>query len=284
MICCCYHCRLFDDISSIDKVNGSSRRIENRKKSADSEADDEPSRYYASLRDDTNSTGRHNNIHERVVSGNHTLSGLSRIPEYAEDIYPYATYHLTDQDNGSPGPSNSTVPPTSYEVQRSLPINAKIGVDGGAGITTTSRIRKKSKHFNTESEEYDSLGSDTDTAADTEALHRNAARNLGPSNNINLIVGVDGHIKLKAISPRFHGNKDKLPIRESHTSKLVLFYFTNIYIFQPKRSMYLLAQPPFPHMLGGGNLEKFKKNPFFLAPFRPRNKLSRYDYRDGSNF
>lgn len=34
-----------------------------------------------------------------------SMNALERIPEYSEDIYPYATFHLPDQENLSGNPS-----------------------------------------------------------------------------------------------------------------------------------------------------------------------------------
>lgn len=75
---------------------------------------------------------------------------LDRIPEYSEDIYPYATFHLPDHENmaGNPGRPGSGF--------------AAKGVRQSNSNTTG---RRKSKPFKSESEEYDSLGSDTDTGS-----------------------------------------------------------------------------------------------------------------------
>lgn len=75
-------------------------------------------------------------------------SMLDRIPEYSEDIYPYATFHLPDHENmaGNPGRPSVAFPKT---------IRASAHTTG----------RRKSKPFKSESEEYDSLGSDTDTCS-----------------------------------------------------------------------------------------------------------------------
>lgn len=76
-------------------------------------------------------------------------SMLDRIPEYSEDIYPYATFHLPDHENmaGNPGRPSVAFPKT---------------IRASAANTTG---RRKSKPFKSESEEYDSLGSDTDTGS-----------------------------------------------------------------------------------------------------------------------
>lgn len=93
-------------------------------------------------------------------------SNLERIPEYSEDIYPYATFHLKDQDKS--GNSNRTTQGMIYESRDGIHMSKKHRSGGGgmnANIGTGQRSRKKSKKFNTESEEYDSLNSDSDTVS-----------------------------------------------------------------------------------------------------------------------
>lgn len=78
---------------------------------------------------------------------------LDRIPEYSEDIYPYATFHLPDHENmaGNPGRPSVAFPKT---------------IRASANNSNNNTIgRRKSKPFKSESEEYDSLGSDTDTCS-----------------------------------------------------------------------------------------------------------------------
>lgn len=80
---------------------------------------------------------------------------LDRIPEYSEDIYPYATFHLPDHENmaGNPGRPSVAFPKTiRASANNSASNNNTIG-------------RRKAKPFKSESEEYDSLGSDTDTCS-----------------------------------------------------------------------------------------------------------------------
>lgn len=80
---------------------------------------------------------------------------LDRIPEYSEDIYPYATFHLPDHENmaGNPGRPSVAFPKT---------IRASANT---VGSTNTIGRRKSKLPFKSESEEYDSLGSDTDTCS-----------------------------------------------------------------------------------------------------------------------
>lgn len=85
-------------------------------------------------------------------------SALERIPEYSDDIYPYATFHLKDQDKSS----NRTAQGMIYESRDGMHISKKHR-SGMNSTGTGQRSRNKSKKFNTESEEYDSLNSDSDT-------------------------------------------------------------------------------------------------------------------------
>jgi hypothetical protein len=114
-------------------------------------------------------------------------SALERIPEYSEDIYPYATFHLKDQDKGS---SNRQTPGMIYESRDAMHISKKHRSSSGGGMNasgTGQRSRKKSKKFNTESEEYDSLNSDSDTVSrELDATSRTESSNClddtGPVN------------------------------------------------------------------------------------------------------
>lgn len=89
-------------------------------------------------------------------------SALERIPEYSEDIYPYATFHLKDQDKSSTRQAQGLI----YESRETMLMSKKHrSTSGGINTGTGQRSRKKSKKFNTESEEYDSLNSDSDTVS-----------------------------------------------------------------------------------------------------------------------
>lgn len=91
-------------------------------------------------------------------------SNLERIPEYSEDIYPYATFHLKDQDKSIN--SNRTAQGMIYESRDGMHMSKKHRSSSGMNASGTGqRSRKKSKKFNTESEEYDSLNSDSDTVS-----------------------------------------------------------------------------------------------------------------------
>lgn len=111
-------------------------------------------------------------------------SALERIPEYSEDIYPYATFHLKDQDkSGTTRQAQGLI----YESRETMLMSKKHrSTSGGINVGTGQR-RKKSKKFNTESEEYDSLNSDSDTVSrELDATSRTESSNClddpGPVN------------------------------------------------------------------------------------------------------
>lgn len=112
-------------------------------------------------------------------------SALERIPEYSDDIYPYATFHLKDQEKSS---SNRPAAGLIYESRETMMMSKKHRSSSGVlGSGTGQRPRKKSKKFNTESEEYDSLNSDSDTVSrELDATSRTESSNClddtGPVN------------------------------------------------------------------------------------------------------
>ncbi|XP_051167558.1 cell adhesion molecule Dscam2-like isoform X4 [Leptopilina boulardi] len=90
------------------------------------------------------------------------VSALERIPEYSEDIYPYATFHLPEQENLSANPMRQAY---FYERSETMLQGAQCDVDQYTKVR--GRSRRKSKSFKSESEEYDTLGSDSDTEVGT---------------------------------------------------------------------------------------------------------------------
>ncbi|XP_017876805.1 Down syndrome cell adhesion molecule-like protein Dscam2 isoform X2 [Ceratina calcarata] len=85
------------------------------------------------------------------------VSALERIPEYSEDIYPYATFNLPEQENLSANPMRQAF---YYERSETM-------LQGNQYTKVRGRARRKSKSFKSESEEYDTLGSDSDTEVGT---------------------------------------------------------------------------------------------------------------------
>ncbi|XP_034948781.1 Down syndrome cell adhesion molecule-like protein Dscam2 isoform X2 [Chelonus insularis] len=90
------------------------------------------------------------------------VNALERIPEYSEDIYPYATFHLPEQENLSANPIRQAY---FYERNETMLQSSQCDVDQYTKVR--SRSRRKSKSFKSESEEYDTLGSDSDTEVGT---------------------------------------------------------------------------------------------------------------------
>ncbi|XP_026472883.1 uncharacterized protein LOC113376959 [Ctenocephalides felis] len=86
-------------------------------------------------------------------------NALERIPEYSEDIYPYATFHLPEQENMSANSMRSCV----YDSRDTISTKQIRRASSGMGS------RSKSKSFKGETEEYDSLGSDSDTPSGEQA-------------------------------------------------------------------------------------------------------------------
>lgn len=76
-----------------------------------------------------------------------------RIPEYSSDIYPYATFHLKDQEKSPRSPKQ---PLSVYECRDTILVHKKYRSNNT--VVGTEKRRKKKCH--TESEEYDSLNSD----------------------------------------------------------------------------------------------------------------------------
>ncbi|PNF36139.1 hypothetical protein B7P43_G10970 [Cryptotermes secundus] len=92
--------------------------------------------------------------------------GLERIPEYSEDIYPYATFHLAEQETMAGNPQMPMQQVFGYECCPVNSIQSK-QCDPEHHLKTRSRAGRKSKPHKSESEEYDSLGSDSDTEQGT---------------------------------------------------------------------------------------------------------------------
>uniref|UniRef100_A0A1A9WXF2 Down syndrome cell adhesion molecule n=1 Tax=Glossina brevipalpis TaxID=37001 RepID=A0A1A9WXF2_9MUSC len=116
-----------------------------------------------------------------------SVVALERIPEYSEDIYPYATFHLPEHENQSANiPLNrkgiqpmydprsgddNTLSSTGVKVKRSVSASvgsANISMGGGecSHTSTEKRHKRRSKAIKSESEEYDSLNSDSDLSGE----------------------------------------------------------------------------------------------------------------------
>lgn len=113
-----------------------------------------------------------------------SVVALERIPEYSEDIYPYATFHLPEHENQSANiPLNrkgmqpmydprsgddNTLSSSGMKVKRSVSGSGNISMGGGecSHTNTEKRHKRRSKAIKSESEEYDSLNSDSDLSGE----------------------------------------------------------------------------------------------------------------------
>uniref|UniRef100_A0A1A9Z430 Down syndrome cell adhesion molecule n=1 Tax=Glossina pallidipes TaxID=7398 RepID=A0A1A9Z430_GLOPL len=168
-----------------------------------------------------------------------SVVALERIPEYSEDIYPYATFHLPEHENQSANiPLNrkgiqpmydprsgddNTLSSTGVKVKRSVSASVgsgNISLGGGecSHTSTEKRHKRRSKAIKSESEEYDSLNSDSDLSGerirdDNRSSHTDASNQMDNSG-----CNMHGH------SPRSgSGNKERLSVfsRPQLHSKLV---------------------------------------------------------------
>lgn len=124
-----------------------------------------------------------------------SVAGLERIPEYSEDIYPYATFHLPEHENqagniplsytGSSSKHDSrcgddnTLCSSGMKGKRSTSTSANgrssstnltnviVGSpDKSNHLNTEKRHKRRSKIIKSESEEYDSLNSDSEISGE----------------------------------------------------------------------------------------------------------------------
>uniref|UniRef100_A0A1I8PJY9 Down syndrome cell adhesion molecule-like protein Dscam2 n=1 Tax=Stomoxys calcitrans TaxID=35570 RepID=A0A1I8PJY9_STOCA len=155
-----------------------------------------------------------------------SVVALERIPEYSEDIYPYATFHLPEHENQSANiPLNrkgmqptmydprsgddSTLPSTGMKVKRSVSGSGNISMGGGdcSHTNTEKRHKRRSKTIKSESEEYDSLNSDSDLSGERMRDDNRSTRTDASSQIDNSAYNVHGH------SPRSSSsNKERLSV------------------------------------------------------------------------
>ncbi|ALC39172.1 Dscam2, partial [Drosophila busckii] len=126
-----------------------------------------------------------------------SVAGLERIPEYSEDIYPYATFHLPEHENQSGNiPLSYTGNPAKYDSRcgddNTLCSKGKRPISAGGAVimgspdesnlmNTEKRHKRRSKIIKSESEEYDSLNSDSELSGERE---RERLRDDGRNNYI----------------------------------------------------------------------------------------------------
>uniref|UniRef100_W8BRX8 Down syndrome cell adhesion molecule-like protein Dscam2 n=1 Tax=Ceratitis capitata TaxID=7213 RepID=W8BRX8_CERCA len=177
-----------------------------------------------------------------------SVAGLERIPEYSEDIYPYATFHLPEHENQSANiplsrkgglpamydprgggvADDNTLSSTGAKVKRS--VSAGIGsssstanLGGGPGqvsgecshTNTEKRHKRRSKAIKSESEEYDSLNSDSDLSGER-MREREREREENRSGHESSSHLDDGSYNPRGHSPcsgaNVGGNKERLSV------------------------------------------------------------------------
>ncbi|XP_039950916.1 Down syndrome cell adhesion molecule-like protein Dscam2 isoform X9 [Bactrocera tryoni] len=173
-----------------------------------------------------------------------SVAGLERIPEYSEDIYPYATFHLPEHENQSANiplsrkgglpamydprgggvADDNTLSSTGAKVKRS--VSAGIGssasnanLSGGPGpasgecshTNTEKRHKRRSKAIKSESEEYDSLNSDSDLSGER-MREREESRSGRESSSHLDDSGYNPHGHSPCSGGNAGGNKERLSV------------------------------------------------------------------------
>ncbi|XP_061927159.1 cell adhesion molecule Dscam2 isoform X5 [Apis cerana] len=135
----------------------------------------------------------------------HEMGTLEKIPEYSEDIYPYATFQLEESvPPGGDSRCNSAAPLQTFVYHdprlstadtlqlRESDCNRYTKVRGGRSSSAPLHKTHKVSQGKSESEEYDTLGSDSDTEVGTSSRTES-------SNHL-----VDSHHSVSAADSRVH--------------------------------------------------------------------------------
>ncbi|XP_076619182.1 cell adhesion molecule Dscam2 isoform X3 [Colletes latitarsis] len=135
----------------------------------------------------------------------HEMATLEKIPEYSEDIYPYATFQLEESvPPGGDSRCNSAAPLQTFVYHdprlstadtlqlRESDCNRYTKVRGGRSTSAPLHKTHKVSQGKSESEEYDTLGSDSDTEVGTSSRTES-------SNHL-----VDSHHSVSAADSRVH--------------------------------------------------------------------------------
>ncbi|EFN82424.1 Down syndrome cell adhesion molecule [Harpegnathos saltator] len=135
----------------------------------------------------------------------HEMATLEKIPEYSEDIYPYATFQLEESvPAGGDSRCNSAAPLQTFVYHdprlstadtlqlRESDCNRYTKVRGGRSSSAPLHKTHKVSQGKSESEEYDTLGSDSDTEVGTSSRTES-------SNHL-----VDSHHSASAADSRVH--------------------------------------------------------------------------------
>ncbi|KAF4532567.1 hypothetical protein B566_EDAN008491 [Ephemera danica] len=119
-----------------------------------------------------------------VQKGAHTpvrsLNPLERIPEYAEDIYPYATFHVQSQHRTASPANFQTFLYQDHRLtaMESIPLKKNPVHHDDYTQLRQQQHNMKSKSVRSESEDYDSLGSDSEPEQPN--VHLSHCSNVGP--------------------------------------------------------------------------------------------------------
>jgi len=91
---------------------------------------------------------------------------FDRIPEYSEDIYPYATFQVNNQQQNR----SRHQPPSIYNNYQPIPYKEAFRQPGPKNIDPYGKVGVRGRHptpcprsIKSESEEYDTYGSDSET-------------------------------------------------------------------------------------------------------------------------
>ncbi|XP_034170916.1 cell adhesion molecule Dscam2 isoform X3 [Osmia lignaria lignaria] len=135
----------------------------------------------------------------------HEMATLEKIPEYSEEIYPYATFQLEESvPPGGDSRCNSAAPLQTFVYHdprlstadtlqlRESDCNRYTKVRGGRSSSAPLHKTHKVSQGKSESEEYDTLGSDSDTEVGTSSRTES-------SNHL-----VDSHHSVSAADSRVH--------------------------------------------------------------------------------
>ncbi|XP_031846326.1 cell adhesion molecule Dscam2 isoform X2 [Nomia melanderi] len=135
----------------------------------------------------------------------HEMATLEKIPEYSEEIYPYATFQLEESvPPGGDSRCNSAAPLQTFVYHdprlsaadtlqlRESDCNRYTKVRGGRSSSAPLHKTRKVSQGKSESEEYDTLGSDSDTEVGTSSRTES-------SNHL-----VDSHHSVSAADSRVH--------------------------------------------------------------------------------
>ncbi|GLG93649.1 Down syndrome cell adhesion molecule-like protein Dscam2 [Gryllus bimaculatus] len=144
----------------------------------------------------------------------HEMATLERIPEYSEDIYPYATFQLNEAAGVETRCTSAAPAPASTQLQTFMYHDPHLSTaetlqiresDSDPYSKVRARSRRKSKSFKSESEEYDTLGSDSDTEQGTSSRTESSNHLDDPG---------PGHCKDRSASQQLSRHRSRVQIHQ----------------------------------------------------------------------